>query len=265
MSGGLLLCSSKRGEQPFVLREAGSEFWSLEELCRELYENAYEVTEELFSPELLRYLAQELELVELAAELEAGRRANRSFVWLILKVCRAANYYTEEELVELEERLTEFGALSQTQRAKRLADSCMERQLYARALREYERLLADRSTEPDNELFTGRVYHNMGAACGKMLLYREAEEYLKQACKCFEGKRGGDELAEQTRRELLLLHYLSENRKAYEETGRSFTREERQDMERQWEECRAGVLPGEGRSEAVIERWKQEYRRQMGQ
>lgn len=258
---GLLLCSSKRGERPYVIEKNKWKIWSLEELCYYLYQNAYSITEDLFSEELISYLRNELELEALSDRLTACRKEGRNFAELIMEVCRAANYYANEELEELRERLRSFAALSRTERLKQLADSYMKKQCYAQALREYEVILTWRKRERCEDAFIGKIYHNMGIAYGKMLLYHEAEEYLKLSLEMFSEDDAAD-IVHQIKQELLLLYYLAGNTRQYEEAASEFSEEEKQQMIEGWEAVKASAAL-EGRNEALIEGWKQEYRMQM--
>ena len=72
---GLLLCSSKRGERPYVIEKNKWKIWSLEELCYYLYQNAYSITEDFFSEELISYLRNELELEALSGLQPAEKKA----------------------------------------------------------------------------------------------------------------------------------------------------------------------------------------------
>ena len=65
------------------------------------------------------------------------------------------------------------------------------------------------------------------------------------------------------RKELLLLYYLSGDAVQYKELSVSFSEEQRKQIEEEWIQIRGSAEVGEGRREAVIENWKQEYRRQM--
>lgn len=254
---GLLLCSSKRGETPYIIADGEPMIWSLEELCCYLYQNAYSITENFFSPKLISYLKEELCLTELAEGLIGCMEKNRNFAELIMLVCQAANYYSKEELEELRERLFSFASLSRPQQLKQLGDSCMERRRYAQALRRYEEFLALRRREACDNTLTGKVYHNMGVAYARLLFYKEAEEYLKEAA----GLLPDDD---RVKRELLLVYRLSGDTEQYEkQAARLLSGEEKQAAEEEWESIRASACVGEGRPETIIESWKQEYRKQM--
>ncbi len=254
--GGLLLCSSRRGEKPYIIAESGEEIWSLEELCYYLYQNIYHVTEDFFSPELLTYLRSELALLELADNLSTCINSNRSFAEMIMMVCEAANYYDKEELLFLKDKLYTFVALSRPELLKLLADSYMEKQRYAQAIKRYEDLLSDRRRETCDVNFVGKVHHNMAVAYARMLMYHEAEEHFKKACELLSSP-------DSIRKELLLLYYLSGDAVQYKEISASFSEEQRKQIEEEWIQIRGSAEVGEGRREAVIENWKQEYRRQM--
>lgn len=252
---GLLLCSSKRGAASYVVEENRIEIRSLEELCYYLYHNIYRITEDFFSEELTGYLSKELEQRELSDRLEALKREQADVLELILAVCETANYYSQEELLELKQKLSDIAGLGKAQRQKRLADSSMKQKRYAQAIREYEAILRMKPKENFDENFEGKILHNMGIAYARMLMYREAEEYLLRA-----EQMAGEP---QIRRELLLLYYLSENTRQYEVFAEGFPEEERKALEAGWEEKKKSVTLDAGRKETVIEKWKQEYRWEM--
>lgn len=252
---GLLLCSSRRGNTSYTLEENRIEICSLEELCFYLYQNAYRITEEFFSEELINYLAEELELKELADKLTMLKKEKADFLGLILTVCEAANYYTNAEIAELKQELVNFAKLSKAERMKSLADSCMVQKRYAQAVKEYEMILGMKYKESYDEAFEGKIYHNMGSAYARMLMYREAEDCFLKADKLLDEPK--------IQRELLLLYYLAENTKQYEKTAEGFSKEELQQFVQTWDEIKKNVKTDTGRNEAVIEKWKQEYRREM--
>ena len=253
--GGLLLCSSRRSEKPFLVEE-NMAIWSLEELCYYLYENVFHLTEEFFSPELLEYLEKELGLEKLSKDLALCKEEGNSYAEMVIMVCETANYYDKEELSEFEERLKSFSMLSHTKRLKLLGDTCMEKRLYAQALRKYEEILLYQRKEACEEEFIGKVYHNMGVAYAKMLLYKEAEEYLKKAYDMLPG-------IDSIKKELLLLYYLSGNEQKYKETAALCSEREQMEAEEAWKAVQESACVEEGRTEAIIEKWKQEYRYQM--
>lgn len=252
---GLLLCSSKRGRTPFVVAENRIEIWSLEELCYYLYQNAYRITEEFFSEELVEYLREELELGTLADKLTALKKEEADFLEFILAVCQASNYYEQEEALRLVQDLQAFAMLGRAERLKLLADSCIQKRHYAQAVREYEAILALKYKEGYDDNFEGRLYHNMGIAYAKMLLYREAESCLRRAEKLLKEP--------DIKKDFLLLYYLADNTRKFEETAALFTEEERRELLERWESIRKNAKTENGRNEAVIEKWKQEYRLEM--
>lgn len=252
---GLLLCSSRRGNTSYALEENRIEIRSLEELCFYLYQNAYRITEEFFSEELIHYLTEELELKELANKLVALKKEKADFLGLILAVCEAANYYTGAELTELKQELKNFAKLSKAERMKSLADSCMVQKRYAQAVKEYEMILGMKYKEDYDEAFEGKIYHNMGIAYARMLMYREAEACFMKADKLLDEPK--------IQRELLLLYYLAGNTRQYEKTAEGFSEEELQQLVQKWDEIKKNVKFDTGRNETVIEKWKQEYRREM--
>lgn len=68
---GLLLCG-KRSATPYIIKEAGINIYSIEELSYYLYNNTYMVGIEFFCDELIAYIADELELPSLGQKLKYG-------------------------------------------------------------------------------------------------------------------------------------------------------------------------------------------------
>lgn len=252
--GGLLLCSSRRAAAPYAVEDR-IEIQSLEELCFYLYQNGCSITEDFFSEKLMQYLTEELGQKKLADTLWALKKEEADVMRLILAVCEAANYYTEEELTKLKQKLSEFMRLGKTERMKLLADSWMQQKRYVRALRGYEAILGRKHGEELSQTLEGRIYHNMGTAYARMMRYHEAERCLLKA----------EELlsAPETRRELLLLYYLTENTGQYEKLAQELPQEEQKELLRRWEEKRKSSAVAPGRREALLEKWKQEYRWEM--
>lgn len=252
---GLLLCSSRRGNTSYVIEENKIEICSLEELCFYLYQNVYRITEDFFTEDLILYLAEELDQKTLAEKLLTLKRAKADFLSLILAVCEAANYYTRTELDRMKEELSDFAKSDKMERLKVLADSCMRKKRYVQALKEYGRILDVKEKEGYGEAFEGKIYHNMGTAYARMLLYQEAEECFKRAWELLRDPG--------IQKELLLLYYIAENNRQYEILSGSFSEEELSGCVRKWDELKKNVKPEAGRTVAVIEKWKQEYRQEM--
>lgn len=261
---GLLLCSSKRSSRPYKIEENEWEIWSLEELCYYLYQNACDIGEEFFSEELFLYLREELQLKELESCLAEKKQANRNVAEWILLVCEAANYYDRQEIQLLEQRLMHFASLGRLERMKYTADSCLRKKRYMHALKRYEAILADKETEPCEEGFLGRVYHNIGVVYANMLFYKEAEEYLRYASDSFIHAGGCEQELQHIRKELCLLAYLAENKgETSEAETMELSAEERERLITDWENIRASVKTEDEQYKTVIEQWKQEYRAQM--
>lgn len=65
------------------------------------------------------------------------------------------------------------------------------------------------------------------------------------------------------KKELLLLYYLSGNEEKYKETALLCSKKEQIEAEEAWKAVQESACIEEGRIEAVVEKWKREYRYQM--
>lgn len=139
--GKLILCTGKLAKEGYRLPD-GQKIYSIEELCCYVYQNFYMVEREFFTGELLDWLRGECGCEDAAdklSELKANSYPARD---LIVALLCSADYYTENEIVELIKRISELEGLPVWKRRKRLADEYLKRGYYSRACLEYEKILS---------------------------------------------------------------------------------------------------------------------------
>lgn len=94
---GYILCG-REARHPFFLPDLGKAVRSSEELCYYIREHTEMLTEDFFSEELLRFLAEELEERRLAEELRLKTEKKRPFEELLGLFLREIAYLSEEEI-----------------------------------------------------------------------------------------------------------------------------------------------------------------------
>ena len=69
---GLLLCG-KTTDRPFYVKEAELNVYSMEELCYFIYNNVYMIGQDFFDDSLLKFIEDELELINTVKKLKDQR------------------------------------------------------------------------------------------------------------------------------------------------------------------------------------------------
>lgn len=177
---GLLLCG-KRTTTPYIIKEAGINIYSIEELCYYLYNNTYMVGIDFFSNELIQYISEELELPSLGQKLKYGVNHNLSLTSLVMEVLSATGYYSAQERQSIEKTLDALGSKSKAERMKARADMLFERKKYVSASNAYKEILGSREQtyEPS---FVANIWNNIGVVYTKQFLFEDAVMCFKTAC-----------------------------------------------------------------------------------
>ncbi|MDE7260061.1 MAG: hypothetical protein K2N77_12610, partial [Lachnospiraceae bacterium] len=97
--------------------------------------------------------------------------------------------YPAEVIEQTEQTIRSNEGLNPYERGKAKADHMLQSRKFFMALRQYHSLLAQ-IPETDRKL-RGSIYHNMGVACAKMFMFRQAAEWFLQA---YEADRDSESL-----------------------------------------------------------------------
>lgn len=177
---GLLLCG-KRTTNPYIIKEAGTNIYSIEELCYYLYNNTYMVSSEFFSKELVNFLEAELELPSLAQKLKYDIDHMADISTMVLEVLKGSDYYAPEEFRSIEKSLTALGSKSKSERMKAMADMLLERKKYISAANAYKDILNSKDEVYEPEFVAG-IWNNIGVVYTKQFLFKDAVACFKAAC-----------------------------------------------------------------------------------
>ncbi len=177
---GLLLCG-KRATTPYIIKEAGINIYSIEELCYYLYNNTYMVGIDFFSNELIQYISDELELPSLGQKLKYGVNHNLSITSLVMEVLSATGYYSVEERQSIEKTLDALGSKSKAERMKARADMLFARKKYISASNAYKDILNSRE-QTFGSSFVANIWNNIGVVYTKQFLFEDAVMCFRSAC-----------------------------------------------------------------------------------
>lgn len=177
--GRMLICHGKKAETPLYMKEFELHIYAIEELCFCLNKNLYMLDNHLMREQLCMFLEKELELSELAAHLRKVIENQEGLAKFVRSIMKYTGYLNEDELIFLEAELKDVEGKSSVVRRKAKADFFLENGKCAKAIKEYEEILANE--EMEDVTMEGNLYHNMGTAYGRLFFFKEAAEFFMKA------------------------------------------------------------------------------------
>ncbi len=179
--GRVILCAGREAGRPYVFAATGDRVSSIEELCHVLYHNAFEIQEELYSEEFIRFIGQELGLGERAEYLRHLVDARAGAKDVMVACFCSADYYDAQEIKAFLKDYDAFYAKSPLERKKWKADKLWEegREREAGAMYQ-EILLSGGLAELPGDVF-GDLLHNVGVVKMHAGNISQAVEYFRDA------------------------------------------------------------------------------------
>ncbi len=179
--GRVILCVGKEAKRPYVFRGTGDRVFCIEELCHVLYQNAFEVQEELYSEELLRFIGEELGLSERAEYMRRLIDAHAGAKDVMVACFCSADYYDAREIKAFLKEYDAFYEKSPLERKKWKADRLWEEGKEQEAGGLYQEILLSGSlAELPNEVY-GDLLHNVGVMKMRSGNISQAVEYFRDA------------------------------------------------------------------------------------
>ncbi len=162
--GKLILCSGKSTNRPYVLPVIGYRAYSIEELCYYIYNNIYSIDESLFTSSLNDWIGAELGLEARAEKLDQLIKQGADYTTLLAAVLCSSNYYTEQEIKQLLQKVDGIRAMPPARRWFLRANSYLKRKQYEEAAAEYDSLLVSKEASDLSPKDYGDVVHNLAIA-----------------------------------------------------------------------------------------------------
>ena len=251
--------------------------YSIEELCYYFVKDAYILDNDIMDLGLCDFIADELELTEIAEALRSLILRGASLGQFVTSLLKMTGYLEEEELLSIKQVLVDNASLSFAMKRKKRADNLLEAKKFTRAIDEYRYMLNRMKKSEDPEMYS-LILHNTGVAYARLFMYDKASYYFKEATVLNDDKE-------------ILIHYLQSLRMtmkkdAYErfvlrmgypdsiireaEERLSLARSEKSDSEyaKEIEEIRELRSDGHiseyyNRIDETFVKWKLEYRDRM--
>lgn len=175
----VILCKRKRAAIPYEIESMGIHLYSLEELAYFLYENVYMVDRRILGRRLFRWISEEIGDEGLAVRLEKGSESGIGLPNLILAILREVDYYTQEELNTLSERMKLLATYQEQERLKLRADEYFINGNYQAAIYEYQKILDIRQSDRLGVEFYAHVWNNLGVCYCRLFLFYKASKAFR--------------------------------------------------------------------------------------
>lgn len=171
--------TGRKAGRPFFVEKLYVNLYTVEELCYILVRDAELLDQEIMNRELVRWLDEQCGLDELAHTLYAMLNQKVSASAFAGTILEYVKLYPDEIVEQTEAVIRRGEGLSPWERKKAKADYLLTGRRYDAAMKLYYALLQEL---PESERYLeGRIYHNLGVACGQMFLYRQAAEWFWQS------------------------------------------------------------------------------------
>jgi tetratricopeptide (TPR) repeat protein len=147
------------------MKLSGIRIYTLEELCRYLYENVYAITEETFDEKLLYWMDRITGSQALSQALNtfiAGGKPLREMVRFLLN---SVSYLNNTEIAYVYNKLVEIEKQNPIEQSRMAADNYCRYGRYIAALKQYQHVIYQMNHAYDKEMtrrFKAETWHNTG-------------------------------------------------------------------------------------------------------
>lgn len=179
--GAVKLCVHKKAKVPFFLECTGIHLFSIEELAYYLYENIYLIDEKIVGDKLYDWIEAGLKIPLLAEKLRVGKSTGNHVYNQMMTILQASEYYSEEELLQLSEKIKAISGLQTQERMKYKADELMQNENYWAAIHEYENILSIRQNSRLSVEFYAKVWNNLAGCYARLFMFEKAVQCFESA------------------------------------------------------------------------------------
>lgn len=177
--GQIILGTGTYARSPYFMEKFYVNLYSVEELCYLFVEKAELLDRDVMQRDLVQWLDEECGLNQLAHTLYSLLNQNGSVTAFVGTILEYVGLYPPEVTEQTQQTIKSNEGLNPCERGKAKADHMLQNRKFFMALKLYHSLLAQ-IPETDAKL-RGSIYHNMGVACAKMFMFRQAAEWFMQA------------------------------------------------------------------------------------
>lgn len=179
--GAVKICVHKAAKTPYFVEATGVHLFSIEELAYYLNENIYLIDDRIVNEKLYSWIEWELELPQLSEKLRLGQTKGNHVYNQVMSILQASEYYSEEELCGLSEKIKSISGLQTQERMKYKADEFMRNENYWAAITEYEKILSIRQSSRLPVDFYAKVWNNLAGCYARLFLFSKAAACFESA------------------------------------------------------------------------------------
>lgn len=214
-NGRLILTNDRSNTVPYHFGLSGIRIYSLEELCYYIYHHVYAVSTETFGDDLIYWIDKNLNDKSLAKRLREAKKNERSLKEMVRMVLLSIDYYSKDEIREIQKIIEELELQNPVEAKKVEADNYLRYGKLMEALLTYEKvdLMMEEHEDMVTRVFKGNVYHNMGVVYARLANGEAALKCFKKAFEYNQSERTRDSW-------LMLLKILGREDEMRQETNR---------------------------------------------
>lgn len=190
---GVILCS-RQTDKPFLIKENRINIYSIEELAYYLYNNIYFVDRKFFSDELVAFIRNDLNMPALAEKMEKHIRFDNSYSDILLLIIKYSDFYSEDEIKDLEYVITKLGDKSTDERMLLRAETFMEKHKYSHAFEIYDKIIKKADNAKLTDQSKGDMWSNLGKIYVRRFNYDKAMEAFDKSCEFYESDNAKENL-----------------------------------------------------------------------
>ena len=179
--GSIILCHKKKAREPYEIARIQRRIYTIEELCYYLCNHLYLIDHTIMNLQLCQWIKKELELPELADQLIQHLEEHGSKEQFIMIILKYSAIYSAGELKQMQNVLDKFRDQKPVEKQKYKADNLLEDGSVKAAIAIYQKIIRGEREDGVEGKFYGRVYGCLGAAYGRLFLYKEAAKMYEAA------------------------------------------------------------------------------------
>ncbi|MFU0828187.1 MAG: TPR-REGION domain-containing protein [Lachnoclostridium sp.] len=162
--GKLIVCNGKQAKHPYHFKLTDTYVYSVEELCYYIYNNIEIIQEDMFSPDLVKWIQDELGLKETGDKLHSLLESKAGLKDYVVCILKSSDYYTETEIRRLLYVMNEYIHLTPFEKRKKKADNFMKYRQFRAAQIQYEEILSSPEAAGIDNRSYGALLHNLAVA-----------------------------------------------------------------------------------------------------
>ena len=170
--GSLILCHKKKAKHPYEISRIHTRISTLEELCYYLCNNLYLIDYTIMNEQLCRWIADELEMQDLAVKLVELIRNHGSVEKFVVLVLHESRIYTPGEMAHIQNVLEKLKNQKEVERQKYKADKLMESGELESAILVYMSIVNGEKDDSVDKRFYGRVSACLAGAYGSVKIIK---------------------------------------------------------------------------------------------